>query len=145
MQRWTSDPLALPHHDVPFVEATLDFEDIRHDGPSFTVYAYFDNPEVDEKAGDEGEGYIGKFRVFGHGDCWGDAGHCDLPKDPVNEFDTRSPHPLTPIDLSLDCTAALREIAEGTEATVTTLAFSAAAEDDGDLLRFSGLSLVTYD
>ena len=145
MQRWTSAPLALPPQDGPFVEATLAFEDIRHDGPSFTVYAYFDNPEVDEKAGAEGEGYIGRLRVFAHGDCWGDAGHCDLPTGPIHEFDLRSPQPMTPIDLSLDCTAALRAISNRTEATVTVLAYSADPEAGDDLLRFAGLSLVTYD
>lgn len=145
MQRWESEPLALPTPDVPFVEASLDFEDIRHDGPSFTVYVYFDNPEVDEKAGAKGEGYVGRFRVFGHGDCWGSAGHCDLPKGPVNAFDTRPPHPLAPIDISLDCTASLREISEKTETRVTTLAHSADSEAKGDILRFAGLSLVTYD
>jgi len=106
MHRWESQALALPPSDQPFAEASLEFEDVRHEGPSFTVYAYFDNPDVDEKAGASGDGYVGRFRVFGHGDCWGDAGHCDLPQGPVHEFDIRAPHPLTPIDISLDCTAA---------------------------------------
>jgi tyrosinase len=145
MQRWESEPLALPTHDVPFAEASLDFEDIRHDGPSFTVYVYFDNPEVDAEAGADGEGYVGQFRVFGHGDCWGGKGHCDVPKGPVNAFDTRPAHPLTPIDLSLDCTDALRKIAEKDAVRVTTLAYSADPEAEGDVLRFAGLSLVTYD
>lgn len=144
MHRWESQALALPPSDQPFAAANLEFEDIRHEGPSFTVYAYFDNPDVDEKAGESGDGYVGRFRVFGHGDCWGDAGHCDLPRGPVHEFDVRAPHPLTPIDISLDCTAALRALATGS-VKVTTLAFSADPQADGDLLRFGGLSLVTYD
>jgi tyrosinase len=144
MQRWESEPLALPTHDVPFVEASLDFEDIQHDGPSFTVYVYFDNPEVDAAAGADGEGYVGKFRVFGHGDCWGGQGHCDPSHHPIHDFDLRPAHPLAPIDLSLDCTEALREIAEKDEVRVTALAYSDDPEAE-DILRFAGLSLVTYD
>ena len=145
MHRWESEPLALPAHDLPFVEASLDFEDIRHDGPSFTVYVYFDNPKVDEKVGEAGEGFVGRLRVFGHGDCWGGAGHCDVPPGPIHAFDTRPARQLTPIDLSLNCTAALREVAEKNEVRVTTLAYSDDPEAEGDVLRFAGLSLVTYD
>jgi hypothetical protein len=145
MQRWESQELALPPSDQPFAEASLEFEDILHDGPSFTVYVYFDNPEVEEQAGDSGEGYVGRFRVFGHGECWGDVGHCDLPRGPVHEFDVRAPHPLTPIDIGLDCTDALRALAGGNSVKVTTLAFSTDPDAAGDLLRFAGLTLVTYD
>src|SRR5262249_52906373 len=98
----------------------------------------------DERAGADGAGYVGRFRVFGHGDCWGDEGHCELPKGPAHEFDARGLHPLTPIDIAVDCTDALRKV-EGDAVKVTTLAFSSDPKAAGDLLRFSGLSLVTYD
>jgi tyrosinase len=144
MHRWESAELEIPAGEGEFSSASLSFEDIRSDGPSFTVYVYFDNPQVDEGAGESGEGFVGRIRVFGHGECWGDAGHCDLPQGPVHSFDVRRPHPLTPIDLSLDCTEALRRIEKDT-VRVTTLAVSADPEAEGDFFRFAGLSLVTYD
>lgn len=147
MQRWTSEPLTIPQHTAPFAAADLEFEDIRHDGPSLSVFLYFDNPEVDPEAGEAGDGYIGQFRVFGHGECWGGVGHCDPPKGPIHDFDTRPPHPLTPIDLTLECTEALRGLGERAEATVTALVRATPREEEKDdgLLRFSRLCLVTYD
>ena len=46
-------------------------------------------------AGYDHDSYAGSFYVFGHGDCWGEEGHCDVPptRDP---FDLRLPHHLEP-------------------------------------------------
>jgi hypothetical protein len=145
MQRWTSEPLPVPRNEVPFVEANLEFEDLRHDGPSFSVYLYFNNPEVGDEDGVEGAGYIGRFPIFAHGDCWGDVGHCDLPRGPIGAFDDRPPHPLTPINITVDCTEVLRGLGPAGEATVTALAFSLDPEKKEDILRFGRLTLVTYD
>lgn len=146
MQRWTADePLTVPLHDVPFEAAELEFEDLHHDGPSFSVFVYFDNPDVDEGAGEQGEGYVGRFQVFGHGECWGDDGHCDIPEGPVSEFDTRPLHSLTPINVAVDCTRALRELGDKPEVTVTVLAYSLEPEEKEEPLKFGRLTLVTYD
>jgi hypothetical protein len=145
MQRWTSDPLPVPRHEAPFAEAKLEFEDLQHEGPSFTVYLYFDNPEVDAEAGEEGDGFIGRMFLFGHGDCWGGEGHCDVPQGPMHEFDTRPPHPLTPINLAVDCTDALQRLSDTEQTTVTALAYSFEPEKKEDVLKFSRLTLVTYD
>ena len=145
MQRWTSDPLPVPRHEVPFAEASLELEDVRHDGPSFSVYLYFDNPEVEAEAGEAGEGFAGRLVVFAHGDCWGDAGHCDVPKGPIHEFDARAPHPLTPTNLTVECTEALRALGDAEETTVTALAYSLDPGKKEEPLRFGRLTLVTYD
>jgi hypothetical protein len=145
MQRWTSDPLPISPHEVPFADADLEFEGLRHDGPSFSVYLYFNNPEVDGEAGEAGEGFIGRFQVFAHGDCWGDAGHCKVPEGPIHAFDTRPPHPLTPINITIDCAEALRALGDSEEATVTALAYSLDPEKKEEPLKFERLTLVTYD
>lgn len=145
MQRWTSDPLPVPRHEAPFAEASLEFEDLQHEGPSFVVYLYFGNEEVGEDAGEAGEGFIGRLFLFGHGECWGGEGHCDVPRGPIHEFDTRPPHPLTPINLAVDCTEALRNLGDAEEATVTALAYSMEPEKKEEPLKFGRLTLVTYD
>lgn len=113
MQRWTSEPLAFPHYsEGGFSRADLEFEDLLHDGQSFSVALYLNNPEVAEDAGDAREnGYAGTLVVFGHGDCWGDAGHCEVPND-RGPFDRRAPHPLEPINLTLEITEALARVQE---------------------------------
>lgn len=146
MQRWTSDPLTIPQHSGPFAAANLEFEDVRHDGPSLSVALYFNNPDVDPEAGEAGDGYIDELRIFGHGKCWGGVGHCDTPPGAIHDFDTRPPHPLTPINITVDCTAALRALGGREQATVTALAFAQGGEEkDEGLLRFSRLCLITYD
>ncbi len=145
MQRWTSQPLPVPRHpDAPYAHAELEFEDLRHDGPSYYVLVYLDRPDADESTGRDVPEFAGGFSVFAHGRCWGDLGHCDIPQGPLHSFDHRSPHPLTPITVTVDVTAALRRV-EGDSVTVTALALPTPGAERDDLLRFARLTLVTYD
>jgi hypothetical protein len=46
---------------APWRRADLAFEDLRHDGPSFRVLLYLDNPDADEHSGrDIATGYAGE-------------------------------------------------------------------------------------
>ena len=53
-------------------------------------------------------GMFGSFSVFGHGDCFGDEGHCDV-RDPVTAFDRRPPHQLVPTTRVLVATEAVHQ------------------------------------
>jgi hypothetical protein len=147
MQRWTSEPLAVVRDpDAPFVRADLEFETLEHDGPSCTVRLYLNAPDVaDDAPRDADMGYAGEFTIFGHGDCWGDLGHCDVPKGPLHPFDDRPPHPLTPINITVEITDALERLGEGDAITVTALAQSLDPDKREDALRFGRLTLVTYE
>jgi tyrosinase len=137
--------MSLPPFDrAPWIRADLEFEHLDHEGPSFVVLLYLNNEEVAETAGrEESENFAGEFSVFGHGECWGDEGHCEVPSAPVSAFDRRPPHPLTPINISLEITAALRRLGNPHEVTLTALCFG--PEDQSEPLRFKRLSLITYD
>jgi hypothetical protein len=100
--------LELPPGDAPFSRADLTFYGIDHSGPSFTVHVYFDIPEATVSSPRTPEdGYVGPFSVFGHGDCFGEAGHCDV-REPVTAFDRRPPHQLTPTTRVLIATDAVQ-------------------------------------
>lgn len=146
MQRWTSQPLRVSRDpSAPWRRADLAFEDVRHDGSSFRVLLYLNNPDADEHSGrDAGAGYAGEFPVFAHGDCWGDAGHCDAHRAPVSAFDRRAMPALTPIGISVEITEALQRAGTADQVTVTALAFST-GENQTEILRFSRLHLLTYD
>lgn len=147
-QRWTSDVLALPvDPDAPWARVDLELEDVEHEGPSFAVWLYLNNPDVEESAGDAPDsGFAGRFSVFGHGECWGDEGHCEVPAERVSAFDRRPPHPLEPINVSLEITEAVARLGPDTaEVTVTALAFSMDEKELAEPLRFKRLSLITYD
>jgi hypothetical protein len=140
MQRWTSDPLAVPRDaEAPFFGADLEFEDVAHDGPSFVVRLYLNQADV---ADDAAPGDAGHFTVFAHGDCWGDVGHCDVPAA-VRAFER--PHPLAPINVSVDVTDALAALPDAEEVTVTALAQSLDEARQPEPLRFKRLTLVTYE
>ena len=147
MQRWTSDPLPVPTDPgEPWEHADLEFESLTHDGPSYTVVLFLNNPEVAEDASpDETPGFAGRFTVFAHGDCWGYAGHCDPPSGPLHTFDRRPLHPLTPINVTVEITDALRALGPVDEVTVTALAHSTEPDKREDVLRFARLTLITYD
>jgi hypothetical protein len=147
MQRWTSEPLAVVHDpDAPFVRADLEFETVEHDGPSCIVRLYLNAPDVaDDAPRDADNGYAGEFTIFGHGDCWGDLGHCDVPQGPLHPFDDRAPHPLTPINITVEITDALKRLGESDAITVTALSQSLDPDKREDALRFGRLTFVTYE
>jgi tyrosinase len=143
MQRWTSQALAVPPR-TSWQRADLEFEGTEHDGASFVMHVFLNNPDADEATPHTPEQrYAGYLSVFAHGDCWGDAGHCDIP-EPVSAFDQRPPHPLLPFDATLEITDALTALSDATgEITVTVLAFNKNNDTEG-VLRFKQLTLLTY-
>jgi hypothetical protein len=146
MHRWSSEPLAVPRDAAaPFMNANLEFEDVQHDGPSFVVHLFVNNPDVPDTTSPDTPGYAGHFTVFGHGECWGDVGHCDIPSGPLHEFDRRSPHPLTPINVTVDVTQALLDAPEADEVVITALAESLDPSVKENPLRFKRLTVVTFE
>ena len=145
MQRWTSQPLALMRDpSAPWAAADLVVDGVQHDGPSFGVLVFFDDPDVAEDVDTAATpSFAGRFTVLGHGNCWGDDGHCAAGAEPVSAFDRRPAHPLTPFSLTLDVTAALRRVGRD-RVTVTMLAASV-DPDVTEPLRFRSLGLATYD
>lgn len=146
MQRWNSEPLTVPRDAAaPFIHANLEFEDVEHDGPSFVVRLYFNNAGVSDDARDDAPGYAGHFTVFGHGDCWGDQGHCSVSTDRLHPFDHRPAHPLTPINITVDVTKPLHALAKAGNVTVTALVESLDPAKQPEPLRFKRLTLVTFE
>lgn len=67
-----------------------------------------------------------------------------MPSGPVTAFDRRLPHPLTPINITVRVTDALRKVTND-GVTVTILTFPVLGSDRDEALRFSRLTLLTYD
>ena len=149
MQRYVSDPLRLPPPGTPpFGRADLELEDVEKSGASFVLDVFVGNPKATARTTrDITHGFAGTLPVFAHGDCWGDYGHCDTPVGPQDPFDHRPPHPLIPVNLSLEVTAALQFLGPIEEVVVTILAFERdpSIKARRNILRFGRLTLVTYD
>jgi hypothetical protein len=145
MQRWSSEPIAVPSSVEQIASAQLEFAGVRHDGPSFSFYAFLTAGEQPpEDAGREHPAFAAAMTVFAHGDCWGGAGHCDWKRGPVSDFDRRPEHHLTPQTLTLDVTERLKALGNPDRVIVTILASRPTDRDAEDVMRFERLSLYCY-
>ncbi len=147
MQVWTApEPLTLP---VPFATLSsveLIFRSTRRDTGTFTAYVFVnhDGP-VPADAGRDHESFAGAFTLFANSSCWGSDGHCDYTKGPVSEYDLRPPHHLTPIDITVDITRAIRRLENPDALTVTVHAQRLAEPEATEgILRFTELTALAY-
>lgn len=94
-----------------FTRADVVFTRVDHAGCSYEVRLFLNNPDADAgTAREDVVGYAGRFHVFGHGGCFGDLGHCDVPAVSGDPTDLRPSHPLTPMDTYVTITCALRRL-----------------------------------
>ena len=129
-----------------FTRADLVFYGVEHRGPPFEARVFLNAPEAHiETALDLESGYAGSFVIFGHGGCFGDAGHCHVPTEPRDPFDKRPPHGMTPLTKFVDVTDALQRGA-GDFLAVTVIPVVPKREHavEEDVLFFSDLSLLAY-
>lgn len=144
VERFTSKPIELPPADRPFDRADLIFYGVDHSGSSFEALVFFAARGVGREADRDHRAYIGSFFIFGHGGCFGDIGHCDIPteRDP---FDLRPPHQLEPATRILTVTDTVRDLLErgNADAKVTVIARTAKAKP-ADVLAFETVRLATY-
>jgi hypothetical protein len=145
MQRWTSDPLALPAPVAQLASAQLEFEGVRVDGPSFVFYVFLNvEGALPDDAGRDHPRFAAAMPVFADGDCWGGEGHCDWKLEPVSAFDRRPEHHLTPASLTLDVTDAVQALGDVEALVVTVHAARPTDREAQDVLRFERLSLHAY-
>jgi tyrosinase len=90
--------------------------------------------------------YAGYLAIFGHGECYGGPGHCDLPPVRARPFDERPRSHNTPRNHRLDVTKAVERMLEKTdELQITLLVIGVDYREDSDLLRLEGVSLNLLD
>jgi hypothetical protein len=141
-------PATGPEHR--YTKGVLELQGLDHRGASYEGRVFLNNSKATAKTPQTpSQGYAGKFHVFGHGQCFGDVGHCDVPPK-YREEDLRRAHHLEPIDVKMDVTAALRQATKksGTALTVTLVPVVVNATRDCDIedvIRFQGLRLATYN
>jgi tyrosinase len=144
VERFTSKPIELPPLDRPFNRADLIFYGVDHSGSSFEAQVFFAPRGVGGEADENHRAYVGSFFIFGHGGCFGDIGHCDIPteRDP---FDLRPPHQLEPATRVLTVTDSVRGLLErgDADAKVTVIARTA-TRTPADVLAFETVRLTTY-
>jgi hypothetical protein len=146
--------LAFPTEagQAEFSRADMVIQGLDHSQSSYEVRLFLNNPSATADTPRTLEhGYAGRLTVFGHGGCYGDPGHCEVPAPSSDPTDLRPPHPLTPLDTYVTVTKALRSIMERDDALhtltlvpVSTPPLRAERKPAPELLRFNDVSLHTY-
>jgi tyrosinase len=143
VERFTSKPIELPPADHPFQRADLIFYGLDHSGSSFEGQVFLDTRGVSRDADASHRAYVGSFFILGHGGCFGDMGHCDIPSE-RDPFDLRPPHQLEPATRILTITDAVRALLErGLEQAVVTVVARAAGRSN-EVLAFEAVRLASY-
>ena len=141
----TVDVETLPSE---YVRADLEFIGVEHAGASYEARVFVNNPKADaDTQPTEGNGYAGSFYVFGHGGCFGDAGHCDIHPQ-RDHFDPRRSHPLEPMKKVVVATEVIKAAAAtGSSINVTVVPVVTSWTDQvetTDVLKYDHINLVTY-
>ena len=144
VDRFVSPPIDLPVDTEDTYRADLVFYDVDHSGASYEARIFLNVPDADADTPRDHPNYAGSFHIFGHGGCFGDVGHCDVPteRDP---FDLRPPHQLVPASKTVVITDAFKRIVgpHDETMTVTVVAF-APGDTPNDVLQFATIRLLTY-
>jgi tyrosinase len=148
VERFVSDPIDLPDRESAdeFGRADLVFYGVDHSGPSYEARIFINAPKADAGTPRDDPSYAGSFCIFGHGGCFGDVGHCDVP-DPADRdpFDLRPPHQLVPAAKTVIVTEAFKRLVAPDDATMTvTVVAVVPGADKHDVLRFDTVRLLTY-
>jgi len=141
-------PLPVGYIPPYFSRADLEFIGVDHSGATFEARVFVNNPNANiHTPPTEASGYAGSFNVFGHGGCFGDAGHCDVHGEP-DKFDPRPSHPLLPMKKVVIATKAIRTaLAQSADIRVTVVPIVKSwtyKTDVQDVLKFDHINLITY-
>lgn len=149
VERFVSAPLELSPalKAGTFSRVDLIFHGVDHSGDSYEGRVYINEPRADASTGRDVPAYVGSFHVFGHGECFGDVGHCDVPRGPRRPFDLRPAHQLTPHTKVVIITDRLRALLGGLDAetsiTVTVVAI-VLGDVSNEVLMFDEVRLLSY-
>jgi tyrosinase len=91
--------------------------------------------------------YAGYLAIFGHAECIGGPGHCDLPPGRPRPYDQRPRHHNMPRNHRINVTETARRLlgAKATSLQITLVVIGADYCEDSELLRLEGVSLDFLD
>ena len=144
VDRFVSDALELPSPEHAFKRADLLFYGLDHSGASYEAQVFMSARGIGGEPDRDHRAYVGSWFIFGHGGCFGDVGHCDIPAR-RDEFDLRPPHQLEPATRIVTVTDALTAmLQQGLAAAKVTVVAHTEGRASNDVLSFSTIRLATY-
>jgi tyrosinase len=145
--RFVSKPIRVDKKANNFRKAEIRLHWVPQVARSCFVRAFLNQPGANAATPvRDNPHYAGYLAVFGHGECYGGPGHCDMPPPRARAYDQRPRSHNTPRNHRLDVTEAARKILEKTDKLqITLLVIGVDYREERDLLRLEGVSLNLLD
>jgi tyrosinase len=145
--RFTSVPIQIGEPVKTFRKAEIRLHWVPQLVRSCFVRVFLNDPGANAATTLKGNpNFAGYLAIFGHGECYGGPGHCDLPPPRARSFDIRGRSHNTPRNHRIDVTeAAKRLLAAGSSLQITLVVIGADYQEDKELLKLEGVSLNFLD
>ncbi|HWA61124.1 MAG TPA: tyrosinase family protein [Caulobacteraceae bacterium] len=145
--RFVSAPLAVGERVKAFRRAEIRLHEVPQLARSCFVRAFLNDPAANASTPvTDNPHYAGYLAIFGHGDCYGGPGHCDLPPARPRDYDLRARSHNTPRNHRIDVTEAARALLAKADALqITLVVIGADYREDTELLKLEGVSLSFLD
>jgi tyrosinase len=146
--RFVSQPISIPEPvRGSFRQAEVRLHSVPQLPRSCFIRVFLNLPDADASTSIEDAHYAGYLAIFGHADCIGGPGHCDLPPSRPRPYDQRPRHHNTPRNHRVNVTkTAKRLLDEGaTSLQITLVVIGADYCEETELLRLDGVSLDFLD
>jgi tyrosinase len=145
--RFVSKPIAIDKKVKSFRKAEIRLHWVPQLLRSCFVRVFLNQPKADATTPvRDNPHYAGYLAIFGHGECYGGPGHCDLPPPRARTYDQRPRSHNTPRNHRIDVTeAATRLLAKDDELQITLIVIGVDYREERDLLKLEGVSLNFLD
>jgi tyrosinase len=109
------------------------------------IRVFLNRPDANANVPLEDKCYAGYLAVFGHGECYGGPGHCEVPQS--RQYDLRPRNHNTPRNHRVNVTRCARKLFDegATSLQITLVILGVDYEEDKELLRLEGVSLNFLD
>ncbi len=146
--RFISQPIAIPGTvRASFRQAEVRLHRVPQLPRSCFIRVFLNLPEANGSTSIEDPNYAGYLAIFGHADCIGGPGHCDLPPSRPRQYDQRPRHHNTPRNHRVNVTDTAKKLFENgaTSLQITLVVIGADYCEENELLRLDGVSLDFLD
>lgn len=145
--RFVSKPIAIDRKVRKFRKAEIRLHWVPQLVRSCFVRAFINQPGANAATPVRNNPhYAGYLAIFGHGECYGGPGHCDLPPPRARAFDQRPRSHNTPRNHRMDVTEAARALlAKSDDIQITLVVIGVDYREERDLLKLEGVSLNFLD
>jgi tyrosinase len=146
--RFVSRPIAIPENvRASFQQAEVRLHRVPQLPRSCFIRVFLNLPDANASTSIEDAHYAGYLAIFGHADCIGGPGHCDLPPSRPRQYDQRPRHHNTPRNHRVNVSQTAKRLLDkgATSLQITLVVIGADYCEESELLRLDGVSLDFLD